>query len=174
VARFREVVEIEDQLLRNEVTTYMGRYYSLTDAVIQPTPVQWPRPPITIGALGPVMLQIAARYANTWNSFGGLDLSSDEMLEETQRRNALLDDYCTEIGRALQTLRRSLLVFGQEAMTIFNSVDAFKDVVRRYYDVGITEFILYYPWKDEQLSVFKRIARDIIPKLRATSSMGDT
>jgi len=53
------------------------------------------------------------------------------MLEETQRRNALLDDYCTEIGRALQTLRRSLLVFGQEAMTIFNSVDAFKDVVFR-------------------------------------------
>lgn len=31
VARFREVVEIVDQLLRNEVSTYQGRYYQLKD-----------------------------------------------------------------------------------------------------------------------------------------------
>lgn len=171
VARFREVVEIVDQLLRNKVTTYQGRYYKLKETAMSPAPVQKPRPPITIGALGPVMLKIAARYADTWNSFGGHVDTREQMLEDTRQRNALLDDYCAKIGRDPQALRRSLLVFGPEAATIFNSLDAFQDFVESYQDVGITEFILYYPFNDRQLPIFERIAREVIPKLRATESL---
>ena len=36
-ARFREVVEIVDQLLRNEVSTYQGRYYQLKDTAMRPS-----------------------------------------------------------------------------------------------------------------------------------------
>jgi len=169
VARFREVVEIVDQCLRNRVTTYKGQYYRLKDAVMIPKPVQQPRPPITIGAMGPSMLKLAARYADTWNSVPGeWHTSPDKMLEDTRRRNRLLDDYCEEIGRDPQTLRRSLLIFGSEAETVFNSADAFKAVVERYWNVGITEFIFYFPFRDEQIPVFEQIARNIIPKLRAT------
>lgn len=169
VARFREAVEIVDQCLRNRVTTYEGRYYQLKDAVIAPSPVQQPRPPITIGASGPQVLKLAARYADTWNSVPGeWRTSPDEMLEQTRRRNQMLDDYCEEIGRGPQTLRRSLLVFGSEAQTVFNSADAFNEVVKRYRNVGITEFIFYYPFRDEQIPVFEQIARKAIPKLRAT------
>jgi alkanesulfonate monooxygenase SsuD/methylene tetrahydromethanopterin reductase-like flavin-dependent oxidoreductase (luciferase family) len=64
VARFREYVEIVDQLLRNEVTTYEGRYYTIKDAVMSPRPLQKPRPPITIAAQRPRMLKMAARYAS--------------------------------------------------------------------------------------------------------------
>ena len=172
VARFREYVEIGDQLLRNEVTTYQGRYYQLKEAAMNPAPVQQPRPPIVIGAMGSAMLKIAARYADTWSSFGGFKGTFAEKLEETRRRNALLDDYCGEIGREPQTIRRSYLVFEPEAimrqgaMTIFNSVEAFQDVVKRLTDVGITEFILYYPFIDEQLPIFEQIAKEVIPKLR--------
>jgi alkanesulfonate monooxygenase SsuD/methylene tetrahydromethanopterin reductase-like flavin-dependent oxidoreductase (luciferase family) len=169
VARFREVVEIVDQCLRNRVTTYKGQYYRLKDAVMTPKPVQQPRPPITIGAMGPSMLKLAARYADTWNSVPGeWHASPDKMLEDTRRRNSLLDDYCEEIGRDPQTLRRSLLIFGSEAQTVFNSADAFEAVVERYWNVGITEFIFYYPFRDEQIPVFEKIARNVIPKLRAT------
>jgi len=168
VARFREVVEIIDQLLRNRVTTYLGRYYQLRDATMTPPPVQKPRPPITIGAMGSDMLKHVARYADTWNSFGGSpDMSKEEKLEKTRQRNALLNEYCAKIGRDPQTLRRSLLVFLPEAGIIFDSVDTFLDIVQRYRDVGITEFIFYYPFSDKQLSTFERIARDVIPKLRA-------
>jgi len=169
VTRFREVVEIVDLCLRNKVTTYKGRYYQLKDAVITPQPIQQPRPPITIGAVGPLVLKIAAQYADTWNSVPGeWSTSPDKMLECTRSRNKLLDDYCEKIGRDPQTLRRSLLVFGSEAETVFNSVDVFEAVVERYQNVGITEFIFYYPFKDEQIPVFEQIATNIIPKLRAT------
>ncbi len=171
VARFREVIEIVDQCLRNRVTTYKGQYYQLEDAVIIPPPIQQPRPPITIGATGPLMLELAARYADTWNSVPGeWRTSPDKMLEYTRRRNKLLDDYCEEIGRDPQTLRRSLLVFGSEAETVFSSLDSFKEVVKRYRNVGITEFIFYYPERDEQIPIFEQIAKGIIPKLRATQA----
>jgi len=168
VARFGEVVEIIDQLLRNKVTTYQGRYYQLRDATMVPAPVQKPRPPITIGALGPAMLKHVARYADTWNSYGGpANMSKEEKMEKTRQRNALLDKYCAQIGRDPQTLRRSFLVYMPEAETIFDSVEAFLDVVKCYRKIGITEFIFYYPLTDKQLPVFERIAREVIPKLRA-------
>jgi alkanesulfonate monooxygenase SsuD/methylene tetrahydromethanopterin reductase-like flavin-dependent oxidoreductase (luciferase family) len=168
VVRFREAVEIVDQCLRNNVTTYKGRYYRLKDAVMKPSPIQQPRPPITIGASGPSMLKIVARYADTWNSVPGeWRVPLDEKLERTRQRNELLDKYCKEIGRNPQTLRRSILVFGSEAETVFNSTDTFVAVVKSYQDVGITEFVFYYPFKHEQIPVFKQIARNVIPKLRS-------
>ncbi len=167
-ARFREAVEIVDHCLRNRVTTYKGRYYQIKDAIMRPSPVQLPRPPITIGANGPSMLKIAARYADTWNSVPGeWGTPLAEKLEFTRQRNELIDKYCGEIGRNPQTLRRSVLVFGSEAETVFNSTDTFAEVVRCYREVGINDFIFYYPFKGEQIPVFKRVARKVIPKMRA-------
>lgn len=173
VARFREVVEIVDRCLRNKVTTYEGQYYQLRDAIMAPPPIQQPRPPITIAAMGPSMLKLAARYADTWNSIPGeWRESPDKMLEHTRRRNKLLNDYCEEIGRDPQTLRRSVLVFGSEAETVFNSVEAFGEVIRRYRSAGITEFIFYYPFRREQIPIFEQIAKEIIPKLRRARERG--
>jgi len=38
-------------------------------------------------------------------------------------------------------------------------------------DVGINEFILYYPFGEEQLPVFEKIAREVIPELRNLYSL---
>jgi alkanesulfonate monooxygenase SsuD/methylene tetrahydromethanopterin reductase-like flavin-dependent oxidoreductase (luciferase family) len=62
VARFKEYVEIVDQLLSNETSSFDGAYYSIKDAVMRPLPLQSPRPPITIGALGPVMCRLRRRH----------------------------------------------------------------------------------------------------------------
>lgn len=65
VARFEESVQIIDALLRQELTTFEGRYHRVESALMNPRPVQQPRPPLTIAALGPRMIRIAARYADT-------------------------------------------------------------------------------------------------------------
>ncbi len=167
VARFREAVEIVDQLLRNEVSTYQGRFYQVKDAVMQPRPVQKPRPPITIAASGPGTIKIAAGRADTWNSLWEPRWSRDEMLEVTRERSRLIDDYCTGVGRDPLTLRRSLLVFHSDVDTVYDSVDAFEDDVKLYREVGIDDFILMFPLREEHLPVFERIASHAIPKLRA-------
>ena len=173
VRRFREYVEILDLLLREPVATYDGRYYRLKEAHMQPRPVQRPRPPITIGAYGPLMLRHTARYADAWNRIGGL---TEGELEEVRHQNRLLDGYCEEMGREPETLRRSYVMCERAAirnlgpMSIYESTDAFTEGVERCLDVGISEFILGYPNVDEQVPVFEEIAREVIPGLRERHS----
>jgi F420-dependent oxidoreductase-like protein len=158
VARFREAVEIVDSLCRNDLTTYHGEHYHLTDAPGRPGPVQKPRPPFTLGGHGPKMLRIIARYADAWNSFG--------TPEQMRERNALLDASCRAIGRDPVTLRRSL--YGWASMMPsdpWSSVDAFRDMVGRYRDVGINEFIIDAP-PPEQFGILERVAGEVLPELR--------
>ena len=162
VGRFREAVEIVDRLLRNEVTSYEGRYYQLRDAPFRPGPVQRPRPPLTIGAKGPRMLEIVARYADAWNSSG--------TVEEVGARNRVLDEKCAAIGRDPAEIVRSL--YGWAAIMPddpWESVEAFQEVIGRYREAGIEEFIIDQP-PDAQLGVLERVATDVIPALRAAQT----
>jgi len=68
VDRFPEYVEIVDRLLANQTASFKGEYFEANGAVMNPRPVQSPRPPITIAALAPRMMRIAAKYADNWNT----------------------------------------------------------------------------------------------------------
>jgi alkanesulfonate monooxygenase SsuD/methylene tetrahydromethanopterin reductase-like flavin-dependent oxidoreductase (luciferase family) len=140
VDRFREAVEIIDQLLRYPETTYLGLYYQIERAIINPHPVQKPRPPLMVSGNGPRMLKIAAQYADTWNTFGGIEIKSfEEMLLLTRERNARLDNYCAEIGRDPTTLLRSVLIYtNEEYQRIYSVSGAFEEIVKRYQEIGIT------------------------------------
>ena len=158
VARFREAVELVHLLLTQDVTTYERRYYRVREAPFRPAPVQRPRPPLTLGAHGPKMLKIVAAYADRWNSYG--------TTEEIRERNARLDEACAALGRDPGAIIRSLY-----GWTIPLGVDpwaspaAFADVVGRYREVGISEFLMEAP-HEEQFGVMERIATDFLPKLR--------
>jgi alkanesulfonate monooxygenase SsuD/methylene tetrahydromethanopterin reductase-like flavin-dependent oxidoreductase (luciferase family) len=171
VDRFGEYVEIVDQLLRNEVTTYQGRYYSVKEAVMNPRPIQQPRPPILIAAMGPRMLRRAARYADNWNSLSFLDTSAAQC-EETLGRVAQVDDLCADLGRDPTTLRKSYQVVDMSGRTsggrlrYYDSEQAFIDVVEPLIEGGISEFGLYYPPLPEQIPMMERIASDTIPTLK--------
>jgi alkanesulfonate monooxygenase SsuD/methylene tetrahydromethanopterin reductase-like flavin-dependent oxidoreductase (luciferase family) len=175
VDRFAEFVTVVDALLRGEEpVSYEGAYYRVREAIMTPGPVQKPRPPITIGAGGPKMLKIAARFADTLNtSAGGFGRNttrpdSDEAVANVRRRNELLDGYCTEIGRDPTTLRRSLLAGGgANPDDPWVSVEAFQDFVGRYHEAGIDEFLFYYPSRMELgHGAFEQITRDVMPRLR--------
>jgi hypothetical protein len=114
------------------------------------------------------MLKIAARYADAWNSFGDQDWGAppEKIVENTRRRNELLDRYCKEIDREPSSLQRSLLVFGADASIVFRSPKDFEEVVNRYTKIGITELIFYYPHTEKLIPLFKEIATEIMPTLR--------
>jgi alkanesulfonate monooxygenase SsuD/methylene tetrahydromethanopterin reductase-like flavin-dependent oxidoreductase (luciferase family) len=174
VERFREFVELTDLLLRQEVTTYEGRFYRCVEAEMIPLPIQRPRPPITIGAHGPKMLRIAARFADSWSSWGGYDVDSEErFFEVTRDRSAFFDDLCTELNRNAGTIRHSLVCF--PPLTPWESVEYFRDFVARYRAIGIDEFVLYWPqtWREaphEDL-VFETLCTEVIPKMREESDI---
>ena len=127
VARFGEYVEIVDRLLSQEETTFQGRFYKVDAAALRPRPVQSPRPPLVIAAMGPVMLGHAARHADVWNSIS-FAKTFEAQLAETQLRVAAIDARCARIGRDPATLRRSYLMFDPTARSSGGKI--------KYYEFG--------------------------------------
>lgn len=171
VARFKEYVEIVDQLLTQETSRYEGEYYTIKNAVMIPRPIQQPRPPIAIGAVGPVMLKNVARYADIWNSISrGPTL--DAQLEETRERIGILDEHCAAVGRDPAEIRRSYVLLDKpsrdagDAIPYYASPDLFIEMVQRFKELGVSEFMLDYPVLDDDRQMFEKIAGDVIPELK--------
>ncbi len=167
--RFKDQIEVIDRLLRHDVSSYNGKFYKLNEATMNPQTIQKPRPPLVIAAMRKSMLKIAAKYADTWNSFGSEDwrTPAEKILENTKKRVELMEKYCDEIGRNPETLRRSLLFYSRHGRTILDSEENFRNVINRYKEIGINEFIIYFPFFDlKQIENIKLIAKDVIPDLR--------
>jgi len=167
--RFKDQIEVIDRLLRHAVSNYNGKFYKLNEATMNPETIQKPRPPLVIAAMGKSMMKIAAKYADTWNSFGSEDwrTPAEKILENTRKRVELIEKYCDEIGRNPETLRRSLLFYSRHGRTILDSEENFRNAINQYKEIGINEFIIYFPFFDsKQIENIKLIAKDVIPDLR--------
>jgi hypothetical protein len=135
-----------------------------------PLPVQRPRPPLTIAAHGPKMLRIAAQYGDGWSSWGGYGVvTEDDFYAVTADRSHRFDDLCADLGRDPATIRHSLVCF--PPLTPWTSVEYFTDLVGRYREIGIDEFVLYWPqsWRADpsEDQVFAEVATTVLPRLRA-------
>jgi alkanesulfonate monooxygenase SsuD/methylene tetrahydromethanopterin reductase-like flavin-dependent oxidoreductase (luciferase family) len=170
VARFQEFVELVDLLLRQEVTSFDGAHYQCVGAEMIPGPVQQPRPPMTIAAHGPKMLQIAARFADGWSQWGGSDVVTEaDFHQVTAERCARFDELVDALGRDPLDIRHSLVCY--PPLTPWESPDYFTDMVGRFRSVGIDEFVLYWPttWRPKaahEQQVFKKVVAETIPQLR--------
>jgi F420-dependent oxidoreductase-like protein len=159
VGRYREAVELVDTLLRNDTSTFDGHFYQVREATTRPKPVQQPRPPLVLAAHRSKMLRIVAEYADTWNSFG--------TVEEMRSRNTMLDEHCAAIGRDRRSIVRSL--YGWAALMPTDpwaSVDAFLEMVGRYAEAGVEEFLIDQP-RQEQHATLERVAAEVLPALRS-------
>lgn len=166
VARFSEAIQIISSSLSQQKVSFEGEYYKIKNMNVVPQPIQQPRIPITIGAMGKKMLRIAAQYADRWNSFGAEWGAPPEIVvANTKKRISIFKDYCIEFGRDYEAIDKSLLLYGSEAETVFLSEENFKEVVERYKAIGITELIFYYPFFDpKQVINLESIATNLICK----------
>jgi F420-dependent oxidoreductase-like protein len=98
VDRFAEVCEVTTSLLREERTTFSGRWFRLDGAWCEPKPVQRPLP-VLVGGKGNRMLGLTARWADAWNMWGLPDVIAE--------RGEALDRACERIGRDPATISRS-------------------------------------------------------------------
>jgi alkanesulfonate monooxygenase SsuD/methylene tetrahydromethanopterin reductase-like flavin-dependent oxidoreductase (luciferase family) len=141
---------------------YAARVRSLLDGdALTPRPVQ-ERIPLTIAAQGRDAIRVAARYADTWNTYGGRRLSRDEGRELVRRRMAQFEGDMREAGRETDDVRRSLLLGrGFIAEDPFSSDDAFVEVVDAWREIGMDELVFYgLPERSDQ---YERIVREVMP-----------
>ncbi|MEZ4561843.1 MAG: LLM class flavin-dependent oxidoreductase [Thermomicrobiales bacterium] len=103
VDRFEEALHIITGLTRTGVADLDGHFYRARQARNLPRGPRWQEggPPILLGAKGPRMLRLTARYADAWNS----DWLAKP--EDIQPMMAELDKACAEVGRDPASLIRT-------------------------------------------------------------------
>jgi hypothetical protein len=172
--RYKEFIEILNQMLNNEVTTYDGKYYNIHEALMHPKFVSDPHPVFSIAAHGQKALRLAARYGDSWNTLGlhsgGTPKESSDF---TRRCYEDLCEYAIEAGRDPKQFGRTIL-FGWTSDGPFRSMEAFYDTIGRYVEAGINDFCFIYAAgmgifqgqaiADEDL--LRKIAFEAIPKIK--------
>ena len=149
VDRFEEAIQIVRSLFSNERTTFAGTHYTVTDAPMDPKPVQTPLP-ILVGTSSPRMLRITASHADEWNTWGAPQLAAANM--------AKLRSACGRVERDPATLRTSVqalvIITDDQATvdkvragamaerTIVGSIDQVVTEIGAYADLGFDEFIV--------------------------------
>ena len=105
-----EATTIIRGMLTSERTSFEGKYFSADNASNQPMPVQ-SRMPIWIGGLGEQKtLRLVAKHADVWNA-------AYTSPEEFARLNGVLNDWCDKAGRDPATVKRSINLTFNMALT---------------------------------------------------------
>jgi F420-dependent oxidoreductase-like protein len=152
LGRFGEAVRVIKRLWTQERANFTGTYYTLTDAIAEPKPVQKPYPPIWIGGSGPQRtLKIVARHGDVWNSNAG-------EMEKTIALSKILDEHCATVGRDPNAVRRSV-------QFRFTTTEESIKIAETYLRAGFTEQIVMLagpdPAKNAELA-----ATELLPRMR--------
>jgi len=149
VRRLEEYLQVVRSLLTEDVTTFVGGWYSLTDARCEPKPVQRPLP-ILVGAKGERMMGVVARQADAWNRWS--------TPAQMQVAAELLARACDQIGRDPASIHRStqaavkltddraeaeaFLAGMAGRAAVAGPASAFAEMVAGWRDAGVDEVIV--------------------------------
>ncbi len=146
VDRLEEALQILNPLLKGKSVDFSGIHYKAQDCIIKPL---GPRPdgiPLLMGAFGPRMLRLAARYADQWNTAWLGD--PQELAEPLQR----VRDASVEVGRDPTTLDVTVSVsvafpdlgktnpFAKKPLS--GSVESLAQAFQRYFEAGTAHLII--------------------------------
>jgi alkanesulfonate monooxygenase SsuD/methylene tetrahydromethanopterin reductase-like flavin-dependent oxidoreductase (luciferase family) len=170
--RFGEFVPLLDRILREDVVSYDGEFYSAHEVRNIPGCVQRPRLPFAVAATGPRGLRLAARYGQGWVTTGDPKLRGTgtpaESLAATGRQVERLSAACAEVGRDAGELEKILLT-GFNPDRPLDSFDAFVDLAGTHAELGFTEIVLHWPIADSIFAadekVFERVAMEGLAQL---------
>jgi F420-dependent oxidoreductase-like protein len=148
LSRLDEACQVVNGLLRNDRTTFHGKYYQLDDAPLVPKPVQQPLPLLIGGGGEKRTMRIAAKYADEWNVWGEPDVLRHKM--------SILDQHCKDLGRDPGSIKRScqaMVILSDDSevlqrarqmpgRTVAGGTDDVRRVMQEYVDAGVDEFIM--------------------------------
>jgi alkanesulfonate monooxygenase SsuD/methylene tetrahydromethanopterin reductase-like flavin-dependent oxidoreductase (luciferase family) len=96
-----EAVQLILKMWTEPRTTFHGRYFHIDNAILEPKPVQKPRPPVMIAGGGEQMtLRAVARLADACNIVGGEPA-------EVKYKFDVLRRHCDAVGRDYDTIEKT-------------------------------------------------------------------
>lgn len=125
---------------------------------------------LTVAALGPRSIQLAAAYGDAWNSYsvrtGGRVtgmVGHDEAVGLFRERKNRFERACEEAGRAPEGIRKSYTWIESYMSAGLPELEECKKAVSDFAEAGVEEFVVYWP-RDESSGTS---VRDFLEILRS-------
>ncbi len=176
-----EALQIIKLLWTEDKVDFQGRYYTLTDAVCRPQPVQKPHPTLWVGGAGEKLtLRVIAQFADGWNC----SVTPEGFGHKVQ----VLERHCEAVGRDVNSIQKSVyFVLGIDADRRRGEEKAEKiltrygprgntaavagtpqdciDQIHKYVGLGMSHLILelHPPYDHDDLALF---AESVMPEFR--------
>ena len=180
IKQLDESISIIKSMWTQQIANFSGKYYSVTNAICNPKPIQKPHPVVMIGGEGEkYLLKVVAKHADRYNHPCG----SVQIL-----KRKISKGHCAAIGRDYKDIEYSILVscliketeeeaiklrnkqlYGMQQVkaaehtSIIGTPEKVMAGLNRYIDLGLTHFILDFVGLDEQ--TLKLFDSKIIKKL---------
>jgi F420-dependent oxidoreductase-like protein len=103
IRQMEEAVELILKMWTEPRTTFHGRSFHVADAILEPKPIQKPRPPVLIAGSGEEMtLRAVARLADACNFV-------DAEVAEARHKLAVLRRHCEALGRDYAAIEKTVV-----------------------------------------------------------------
>ncbi len=153
IRRLGEACEITKHLWTQHLTEFDGRYYQLTQARLEPKPIQKPYPPIVIGGSGEQLtLRVVAQCADIWNITG-------PDVETFRHKVRVLHDHCAAVGREPGEIELSV-----QARINYDDLPATVEALKPLVAAGATHLVLMLaaPYPD---GIVARLADEVVARV---------
>ncbi len=174
IRQMEEAVQLIIAMWTQPRTTFHGRYFRAEDAILEPKPIQKPRPPIMIAGGGEQLtLRAVARYADACNVGGSPDA--------VKHKFAVLRRHCDAEKRSYDAIERTSIISfllardeaslaaKRERMAVPASYYGFAgtisqvtDLVGQYQDAGV-QLLISSAYKND-LETHELLAADVMPR----------
>jgi alkanesulfonate monooxygenase SsuD/methylene tetrahydromethanopterin reductase-like flavin-dependent oxidoreductase (luciferase family) len=132
--RLEETAQVMRALMTDDDASFDGRHYRLEGATYRPRPIQQPHPPVWIAAGGEqVMIPVAARQADVWHCFHGID--------ELPGKIAVFEEHAERAGRDPASIGRAA------NLDISSSWEEVRERAERLRNMGFSDIVV--PWPGE-------------------------
>lgn len=188
IEQLDESLTIVRKMWKNAKSTFVGKHYSIKNAICNPKPVQKPHPPIMVGGAGSKLIEVVARHADRYNHPFGIPAVLEEKIAMLKAKCKLAKRDSSEIensvllrvlvGKDTDEVRQivSGLKKKNESITdfILRSSDSLAlgtpeevaEYLMRYERVGITYFIVNFVGLSKSLDMLSTFAKKVMPKIR--------
>ena len=124
--RCDEFLEVIRRLWTDEIASFEGEHFSLTECRMDPKPIQKPHVPMIIGGHSKAGMRRAARFGSGWYGFGVDPALTSKMLSD-------LDDEFVRQGRSRQEFE----------IIITPPYQVNQEMVEQYAELGVDRLVLH-------------------------------
>ncbi len=133
--QLEEALQVIKRLFTEKRASFLGKYYTVTDAPNQPKPVQKPGPPILIGGAGErKLLRIVAEHADIWNCPNNVAPLLPQRLEALLR-------HCEAVGRdpsEIEVSEQSVFILGKDERDLSDKIARARALIGHTFDIDQT------------------------------------